>query len=69
VFRVRRARVSTMETGPTYSIIRTWRGENHLLIRVQPEKGLGYRKVLRVRLLGSQIDNSHACFLPPSSAN
>lgn len=67
VLRRRMQMVAKMEVFATYSIIRTWRGENQLLsdktwLRI-------YQNVLREKIVGSQIDNSHACPFPPSSAN
>lgn len=66
MLRARRQRVAKTEMGERYSIIRTWRGENQLL-----SVGKGkeyYQKLFNENVLGSHIDSSQACFLPPSSA-
>ena len=49
----------------TYSIIRTWRGENQL--SSVDEVGWMNQKLFNENALGSHIDSSQACFFPPSS--
>ena len=58
--------VAKTETGATYSIISRCNGENQLPLETVEGKGM-YQKVLRLKVVGSHIDNSHACPLPPSS--